>query len=123
MGIDKPDIQHIIRLGVPENICSWAQELGRAGRNGQFAVATIFYSISQILMMEEHGSGNMFTILIIVSRFLRNLVIPGSIPCLILLENVEGKYFSGFSVGFCINEEEGYLLPTIARKITCRRFD
>ena len=25
--------------------------------------------------------------------------------------------FSGFSVGFCINEE-GYLLPTIARKIT-----
>ena len=25
---------------------------------------------------------------------------------------------SGFSVGFCINEE-GYLLPTIARKITC----
>ena len=32
-------------------------------------------------------------------------------------------FFSGFSVGFCINEEEGYLLPTIARKITCRRFD
>ena len=31
--------------------------------------------------------------------------------------------FSGFSVGFCINEEEGYLLPNIARKITCRRFD
>ena len=27
--------------------------------------------------------------------------------------------FSGFSVGLCINEEEGYLLPTIARKITC----
>ena len=31
--------------------------------------------------------------------------------------------FSGFSVGFCINEEEGYLLPTVARKIICRRFD
>ena len=29
----------------------------------------------------------------------------------------------GFSFGFCINEEEGYLLPTIAQKITCRRFD
>ena len=23
----------------------------------------------------------------------------------------------------CMYEEEGYLLPTIARKITCRRFD
>ena len=33
------------------------------------------------------------------------------------------KSFSGFSVGFCINEEEGYLLPTIARKITCRCFN
>jgi len=31
--------------------------------------------------------------------------------------------FSDFSVGFCINEEKGYLLPTLARKITCRRFD
>jgi len=51
MGIDKPDIHHIIRLGVPENICSWAQELGRAGRNGQSAVATIFYSMSDI----DHG--------------------------------------------------------------------
>ena len=30
--------------------------------------------------------------------------------------------FSGFSVGFSINEE-GYLLPTIARKITWQRFD
>ena len=33
------------------------------------------------------------------------------------------RFFSGFSVGFCINEEKVYLLPTIARKITCRRFD
>ena len=24
--------------------------------------------------------------------------------------------FSDFSVGFCINEEKGYLLPTLARK-------
>ena len=51
MGIDKPDIDHIIRLGVPENICSWAQELGRAGRDGRSAVATIFYSMSDI----DHG--------------------------------------------------------------------
>ena len=24
----------------------------------------------------------------------------------------QSEHFSGFSVGFCINEEEGYLLPT-----------
>jgi superfamily II DNA helicase RecQ len=48
MGIDKSDIKHIVRLGVPENMCSWAQELGRAGRGGDNATATIFYSTSDI---------------------------------------------------------------------------
>lgn len=51
MGIDKPDIQHIFRLGVPANICSWAQELGCAGRDGRPATATLFYSMSDI----DHG--------------------------------------------------------------------
>ena len=46
MGIDKPDIRNVIRYGVPENICSWAQELGRAGRDGLPSQATIFYSMS-----------------------------------------------------------------------------
>ena len=31
-------------------------------------------------------------------------------------------HFSGFLVGSCINEKEGYVLPTWARKITCLRF-
>lgn len=48
MGIDKSDIKHIVRLGVPENMCSWAQELGRAGRGGGNATATIYYSASDI---------------------------------------------------------------------------
>ena len=51
MGINKSNIRHIIRYGVPENICSWAQELGRAGRDGNPAKATIFYSATNI----EHG--------------------------------------------------------------------
>lgn len=48
MGIDKSDIKHIVRLGVPENMCSWAQELGRAGRGSENVTATIFYSTSDI---------------------------------------------------------------------------
>ena len=46
MGVDKCDIKHIVRYGVPDNICNWAQELGRAGRNGERARATIFYCLS-----------------------------------------------------------------------------
>ena len=48
MGIDKSDIKHIVRLGVPENMCSWAQELGMAGRGGENGTATIYYSTSDI---------------------------------------------------------------------------
>jgi len=43
MGIDKPDIRHVIRNGVPESMASWAQELGRVGRDGEQAHATILY--------------------------------------------------------------------------------
>ena len=45
MGIDKEDIHHIVRYGVPESLTSWAQELGRAGRDGHPATATIYYSM------------------------------------------------------------------------------
>ena len=31
MGIDKANIRHVIRYGVPERLTTWAQELGRAG--------------------------------------------------------------------------------------------
>ena len=52
MGIDKANIRIIIRYGVPENMCSWAQEFGRAGRDGQPSKAYIFYHTSNV----EHAS-------------------------------------------------------------------
>ena len=45
MGINKEDIRHIVRYGVPESLTSWAQELGRACRDGHPATATIYYSM------------------------------------------------------------------------------
>lgn len=41
MGIDKCNIRNVIRYGVPESVLAWAQELGRAGRDGLQACATI----------------------------------------------------------------------------------
>ena len=38
MGVDKSNIRHVIRNGVPESIVSWAQELGRACRKGWVSI-------------------------------------------------------------------------------------
>ena len=37
--------------GVPENLCSWAQELGRAGQDNQQQCSFISLTLS----MQEHG--------------------------------------------------------------------
>ena len=48
MGIDKSIIRHVIRNRVPESVVSWAQELGRAGRDRKLATATVIYCKSDI---------------------------------------------------------------------------
>ncbi|MGJ8666229.1 MAG: RecQ family ATP-dependent DNA helicase [Patiriisocius sp.] len=44
MGIDLAHVRHVIHIQLPESIESYYQEAGRAGRDGEYAIATILYN-------------------------------------------------------------------------------
>ena len=41
MGIDQPDVEVVVRIGCPPSLEDWAQELGRAGRDGRQATGNL----------------------------------------------------------------------------------
>ena len=44
MGIDKPDVRHVVHIGLSGSLTSYFQEIGRAGRDGRDADATLIFS-------------------------------------------------------------------------------
>ncbi len=53
MGIDKADVRLVVHFDLPENIESYYQEAGRAGRDGKRAFATIIYEEADLEVLQS----------------------------------------------------------------------
>ncbi len=58
MGIDKGDVRLVVHMDLPENLESYYQEAGRAGRDGKRSYAVILYHKSDVLSLQAKVNQN-----------------------------------------------------------------
>jgi ATP-dependent DNA helicase RecQ len=52
MGIDRPDVEAVVHYAIPGSVEAYYQEIGRAGRDGRAAVATLLWDPADVATRE-----------------------------------------------------------------------
>ncbi len=58
MGIDKPDIRHVVHYDLPKSIEGYSQEIGRAGRDGMTSHCTLLGNLDGVNVLENFVYGD-----------------------------------------------------------------
>ena len=58
MGIDKADIRHVYHMNLPKTLENYAQEIGRAGRDGAPSVCELFAAADDVVTLENFTYGD-----------------------------------------------------------------
>ncbi|MFO0951115.1 MAG: helicase-related protein [Isosphaeraceae bacterium] len=58
MGIDKADIRYVYHLNLPKTLENYAQEVGRAGRDGKASVCELFAAAEDVVTLENFTYGD-----------------------------------------------------------------
>ncbi len=53
MGIDKSDVRYVIHRDMPKSVEGYAQEVGRAGRDGEPADCVLFYAWADVMSLDR----------------------------------------------------------------------
>lgn len=62
VGMDKSDVKTVLHASVPDNIDRYYQEIGRAGRNGDSAIALMVYHHDQLSIAQNINRENIISI-------------------------------------------------------------